>query len=72
MKTKYICMTLKSNIPNPKPGNKLESAICPICGRDCWKLFAVQEILNMDLNFKAVCTECALKMGVKNDRYRTN
>ena len=59
--TKYICMPLKSNIPNPKSGNKWESEICHICVRDCWMLLAVQEILNLDLDFVAVCTECALK-----------
>lgn len=56
-----ICMPLAKNVRNPKPGWTLTK--CPKCGRDCYMMDFMKDVVLEGAEF--MCTECALKGGVK-------
>lgn len=56
----YFCMPLVKNVPDGH--DDWQPAVCPECGRDCWKM-PLADIAE-ELGAKPLCTECALKEGV--------
>lgn len=60
----YLCLPTQKNIPNPQHSDwKLVE--CPKCGNGCWISDEHWKLLKNNPGLKAVCTECALKAGVK-------
>jgi hypothetical protein len=58
------CMPLKRNIPCPGRAG-WEPAICPKCGAGCWATATLRGILRREKDVAALCTECALRAGMK-------
>jgi hypothetical protein len=61
----FICMPLVKNIPVAKdPGwKKIE---CPKCGKECWRR-PEMDIVEKCFPLKAVCTECAIRGGLRKE-----
>lgn len=62
---KYLCMPMaknvKSNFIINHPGAKI--VICPECECECYETAKTRKIKNLP-GYKAVCTECALRLGL--------
>lgn len=65
-----LCMPLYENIPDPTskhPDWRLVS--CRRCKRDCWESDMHREILQLEPDVTALCTECAVFLGMMNARH---
>lgn len=59
-----LCMPLQKNIPCPK-NTDWKLVECPNCGKGCWETENYRELIKDNPELKALCTECALKEGIK-------
>ncbi|WP_243128346.1 hypothetical protein [Clostridium chromiireducens] len=59
----YICLPLKSNIPDPEHKD-WKLVYCPSCGKECWESELARKILK-NPNMKSACTMCSLRKGIK-------
>jgi len=56
-------MPLYRNVPTPKnPDWKLVS--CAKCGSDCWETDLHRTTIQRENDVTALCTECAIKIGM--------
>ena len=61
----YLCLPLVKNIPSPRHHN-WKMIHCPSCGTECWmSLSAKITIKRSGGGLQGVCTECALRTGMK-------
>jgi len=61
----YLCLPLVRNIPTRRNHN-WRMVRCPSCGADCWlTLSAKVAIKRSKGKLQGVCTECALRAGMK-------
>ena len=62
----YLCLPIVKNIPAPLNRN-WEKIRCPNCGTDCWLTPAAKVTINRSKGkLQGVCTECALRAGMKS------
>ena len=59
-----LCMPLYRNVPSPK-NDSWKLTTCPKCGADCWETDLHRETLKNEKDILALCTECALRSGLK-------
>lgn len=61
-----LCMPLVRNLPDAdKTHDDWEKTSCPSCGCACWESDTHRKLLDFEKDVKAVCTICALKIGVR-------
>lgn len=61
----YLMMPLIKNIPVPKKAWKRMT--CPACGQECWGRPLPAEFRTTHID-GSLCTECALRAAVKEDK----
>lgn len=66
---KYICMPLFKNVSKDfiirHKGTRL--TICPACGKECYETTDTRRLKKMP-GHKAVCTECAIRAGLYQNK----